>query len=87
MMKKVKLINSNGEQEFTPAFAQNILQITAYMRKVCRGGPTWELPEDSPYEFINNGLIKRGNKKYSGEQATPKGDTKRSTTSGETKVS
>ena len=86
-MKKVKLISIHGEQEFTPGHAQNILQIAAYMNKICRGGPTWALPEDSPYEFINNGLIKRTNKGDSKKPAASKGDTKGSESPGEAKVS
>jgi len=86
-MKKVKLTSIHGEKEFTPELAQNILQITAYMKKVCRGGPTWALPEDSPYEFINNGLIKRQNKGDSEKPATSKGDTEGSRSPREVTVS
>ena len=86
-MKKVTLVCGDLSRDFEPAHAQNILQITVYMQKVSNIGPGWELPEDSPYEFVNNGLIKRQNKRDSEGSATPKGDTKRSKPSGEAKIS
>jgi len=73
-MRKVKLICGDRSQDFAPALAQNILQMTAYMQKVSNIGPGWELPEDSPYEFINNGLIKRPNKKDSEQPPSRGGD-------------
>lgn len=86
-MKKVTLVCGDRSQDFEPAHAQNILQITVYMQKVSNIGPGWELPEDSPYEFVNNGLIKRSNKRDSKESPTSKGDTKGSKPSGEAEIS
>ena len=68
MRKTIKLTCEHGDKEFPPEQAQSILRVSAYMYKVCHVSG-WELPEDSPYEFINNGLIKRSNTKDSKKSA------------------
>ena len=60
-----------GEQtlEATEQGAQSIL----YIQK--EGGfGDWRLPDDSPYEFVDNALIKRANKKNCRGKKEPKGD-------------
>ena len=61
-----------GEQklETTEQNAQSILYIQKGMR--LKG---WELPEDSPYQFVDNALIKRANKRDCKGPKKRKGDT------------
>jgi len=67
-----------GKQEITVSFeeAQRILQVQAGM---LGRGSKWHLPEDSNYEFKDNGIIKRANKGSTGKKAastsTGEGDT------------
>jgi len=70
MKGKVKLVFGDEAKLFSFEVAQGLL----YVRKEMNRGSTikkkgWELPEDSPYEFKNNGLIKRANTKNSKKQA------------------
>ena len=57
---KVKLISGKTEKSFDIQVAQNILVIEKEMK--VKG---WSLPEDSQYEFKDNGLIKRSSTKAS----------------------
>jgi len=77
MEGKVKLVFGNETKLFSFVTAQSLL----YVRKEMNRGSTikikgWELPEDSPYEFKNNGLIKRANTKNSKKQTEPAEHTK-----------
>ena len=88
MKGKVKLVFDGKSKYFPFEMAQGLLYIRTEMNRTSViKKPGWKLPDDSPYEFKNNGLIKRPNKKDSGGPATPKRDTKRSTASGETEIS
>ena len=51
----VTLVANGVTQDFEFAHAERILRMPK------NGG--WKLPEDSKYEFIDNGLQRRGNKK------------------------
>ena len=54
------LVCGKQKIELTPQQAQSHLQIQKAMGS---SGTKWELPQDSPYEFIDNALItyiKRG---------------------------
>lgn len=52
---RVALVANGVTQEFEFSHAERIL------RMPINGG--WELPKDSKYEFVNNALQRRGNKK------------------------
>lgn len=52
------LVCGKDKIEVEPSKAQSILYIQKAMR--VKG---WELPKDSPYEFKDNALIKRADKK------------------------
>ena len=54
----VKLICGKQKLETTPEHAQSLLYIQKQMR--LKG---WQLASDSPYQFIDNALIKRADKK------------------------
>ena len=78
MKGKIKLICGDESQSFPFEQAQSLLYIQKEMNRTLRKKiKGWELPEDSPYEFINNGLIKRPNKGNSKIEAVSKGDSKR----------
>lgn len=51
----VTLVANGVTQDFEFAHAERLLKMPK------NGG--WKLPEDSKYEFIDNGLQRRGNKK------------------------
>lgn len=51
----VTLVANGVTQDFEFAHAERILRMPK------NGG--WKLPEDSKYEFIDNGLQRKGNKK------------------------
>ena len=51
----VTLVANGVTQDFEFAHAERILRMPN------NGG--WKLPEDSKFEFIDNGLLRRGNKK------------------------
>lgn len=51
----VTLVANGVTQDFEFAHAERILRMPK------NGG--WKLPEDSKFEFIDNGLQRRGNKK------------------------
>jgi len=55
----ITLICGDQKWEVDPLRAQAVLKIQKQMHS--RNG--WKLPEDSPYEFVDNALIKRGNTK------------------------
>lgn len=61
-----------GEQtlETTEQNAQSLLYIQKGM-----GIKGWQLPEDSPYDFVDNALIKRANKKDCRGKRKSKGDS------------
>ena len=78
---KMLLVCGKQKLETTPKQAQSILQIQKEMK---RGG--WELPKDSPYEFIDNALIKRTDKKDCKPKSKPKGDRARDKASGKAEI-
>jgi hypothetical protein len=71
-------------KELTPAVAQAYLQIQKAMGN---SGTKWELPKNSPYEFIDNALIKRADKKDCTGVKKPKGNPGRNKAPGKTEVS
>ena len=75
-MKKVTLICGDQKDVVSPEIAQSRLQIQKVMR--IKG---WELPEDSPYEFKDNALIKRTDTRDCKEEPKPKRTTGRSKSS------
>jgi len=84
MRGKVKMIFEDQTEYFSFEKAQGLLCVRAGMNRhssIKKKG--WELPEDSPYEFKDNGLIKRANTKNSKKQSEPSGDTKGDKTSAE----
>jgi len=88
MAKRVKLICGDRSEYFSFLMAQNLLYINQEIDRVTPGGyKSWELPEDSPYEFINNGLIKRSDKRNSKKSAASARDTKGNKSSTETEIS
>jgi len=88
MSKRVKLICGDQSEDFSFLMAQNLLYICQEVNRVTVGKTSgWELPEDSPYEFINNGLIKRSDKGDNKKSAASKGDSERDTPSAETDIS
>ncbi len=77
MKGKVKLVCGDKSENFPFVVAQNMLYIQKEMNRV-RVIKTegWTLPDDSPYEFIDNGLIKRKNTRDSKEPSQLQGDSK-----------
>lgn len=65
------LVCDKKKMEVTPEYAQRIL----FIQKGMGTKNGWELPKDSPYEFKNNALIERTNKRVSKAKATRKRDT------------
>ena len=77
MKGKVKLVWGDKSEYFPFVVAQSRLYIQKEMnrtRTVKKEG--WTLPDDSPYEFIDNGLIKRSNTKDSKKPSQLQGDSK-----------
>lgn len=66
----IRLICGNQELVTTFGQAQSILQIQAEMKGA---GTSWQL-DSNEYEFKDNGIIKRENKRVSNRKAAPKGD-------------
>ena len=65
MDKRVYLLDGNGKRVgFTYSQAEAILRGEAKMKH-----GNWVLPEDSPYEFKNNGFISRATKRDTGKEA------------------
>ena len=82
MKGKVKLVCGDQSEYFPFVVAQNLLYVQKEMnrtRTVKKEG--WTLPDDSPYEFIDNGLIKRRNTKDSKKQAQLPGNSEGDQTS------
>jgi len=79
----LKLVCGNQELEVTFLQAQNILQIQAQMKGA---GTHWQL-DSKEYEFKDNGIIKRANKKSCRDQAAQKRDTKGSKPPAKTEIS
>ena len=78
MKGKVKLVCGEQSECFSFSVAQSLLYIRKEMNRVSIiKKPGWELPEDSPYEFKDNGLIKRTNTGNSKKSAKSDGDTTR----------
>lgn len=76
-MPKIKLICGDQVGEFSFEVAQSLLYIRQEMNRVMiikKKG--WELPDDSPYEFKNNGLIKRADKGNSKKSTASAGNSK-----------
>jgi len=72
MERGIKLVFGDESKIFPFEYAQSLLCLRKEMNRsatIKRKG--WELPDDSPYEFKNNGLIKRANTKNSKKQAEP----------------
>ena len=68
MVKRVYLLDGNGKRvEFSYSQAEAILRGEAKMKH-----GNWVLPDDSPYEFKDNGFISRANKRDTGSKATRK---------------
>jgi hypothetical protein len=78
----VTLVSGKDKIKVTPIKAQGLLYIQKGM-----GLRGWELPNDSPYEFKDNALIKRTDKKVSKRKAKPKGDSGGRKAPGTTEVS
>ena len=76
MKGKVKLVFGDKSENFPFVVAQNMLYIQKEMNRV-RVIKTegWTLPDDSPYEFIDNGLIKRRNTRNSKKPSQLQGDS------------
>ena len=70
-MKKneIKLVCGEESIVLTIERAQATLQIQKEM-----GKSTWGIPEDSPYQFVNNGIVKRSNTKDSKVSKPAAGD-------------
>lgn len=84
MKGKVKLVFGEQAEYFSFEKAQGLLYVRKEMNRhsvIKKKG--WELPEDSPYEFKDNGLIKRGNTKNSKKQTELPGDREGNTPSTE----
>ena len=76
MKGKVKLVFGDESKCFPFEMAQGLLQIRKEMnRSMTIKKPGWELPDDSPYEFKDNGLIKRANTKKGKRASEPEGNT------------
>ena len=70
MKGKVKLVFDGKSKYFPFEMAQGLLYIRTEMNRTSViKKPGWKLPDDSPYEFKNNGLIKRANTKHSKKSA------------------
>ena len=80
--KMVTLICGEQKLKTTPKNAQDLLHIQKQMS--LKG---WELPDDSPYEFIDNALIKRADKTDCKGEKKSKATQGRRTAPGEAKVS
>ena len=83
MKGKVKLVFCDETKLFSFETAQSRRCVRKEMNRhstVKKKG--WELPEDSPYEFKDNGLIRRANTKNSKKPAESKGDSEGDKTSG-----
>jgi len=65
----VTLVCDKEKREVTPEMAQDLLWIQGQMK--IKG---WELPKDSPYQYIGNALIKRSNTSDCKRKAKPKRD-------------
>ena len=77
MKGKVKLVFEEQAEYFSFEKAQGLIRVRREMNRhstIKKKG--WELPEDSPYEFKDNGLIKRANTKHSKKQTELPGDSK-----------
>ncbi|GAH10023.1 unnamed protein product, partial [marine sediment metagenome] len=77
MRGKVALVFEGKTEYFSFEKAQGLLCVRKEMNRhstIKKKG--WELPEDSPYEFKDNGLIKRRDTKNSKKQTKFSGDTK-----------
>ncbi len=77
----VKLICGKQKCEVSEIQAQSRLQIQRAMK--IKG---WELPKDSPYEFIDNALIKRADKKDCKPKSRQKGSRSGDKASGKAEV-
>ena len=75
------LVCGKDKQEVAPSKAQAILYIQNVM-----GVKGWELPKDSPYEFINNALIKRADTKDCKPKSGKSGSRAGKKTPGKAKV-
>ena len=78
----VTLVCGKDKQEVAPSKAQSILYIQKAM-----GIKGWELPKDSPYEFKDNALIKRADKKDCKPKTGKSRSNKRKEAPGKTEVS
>jgi hypothetical protein len=67
---KVKLICGDDSTVVDFQVAENMLRIQREMRR-----EGWVLPDDSPYEFKDNGLIRRTNKRVSRKESEKAADT------------
>ncbi len=68
-MKKITLVNPKDKNDKVTGdvrYIQSFLQVQSNSK----GLSTYCLPEDSEYEFIDNGIIKRPNKTVSSKSAT-----------------
>ena len=64
-MTNIELISIKGNKVvFSFEHALNLLQ----------NFKTWSLPEDSPYKFVNNDIVKRKRRKGNSEETTEKRD-------------
>ena len=82
MKGKVKLVCGEQTEYFSFVVAQSLMYIRKEMNRysaIKKAG--WTLPEDSPYEFKDNGLIKRSNTKHSKEPSESSGHRERNKTS------
>ena len=76
MKGKVKLVCGDQSESFPFVVAQSLMQIQKEMNRTSRvKREGWKLPDDSPYEFKDNGFIKRTDTKESKKQAKPERDT------------
>ena len=76
MKGKVKLVCGDQSESFPFVVAQSLMQIQKEMNRTSlKKREGWKLPDDSPYEFKDNGFIKRTDTKESKKQAKPERDT------------
>lgn len=78
----MKLILGKAKHEFSELQAQRMLQIQRKMKS-----DSWKLPNDSPYEFKDNALIKRTDTADCNRKAKRKGATGGKKPSGQAEVS
>ena len=78
----VTLTCGKQKLETTERHAQSLLYIQKEMRL-----DGWKLPKDSPYQFIDNALIKRANKEDCKDTPKSKGTRAGAKASGKTEVS